>query len=105
MGDEEEENKNFEIKIMKGQDYFPKEEDEISGVLLDVPCTATGTCSHNPDILQHLLDIQHTLLLHTIDNILNNKNGGIIVYSTCSLLKEESEEQIKKILKLKSNNV
>lgn len=72
-------------------------------VLLDAPCSATGTLRRHPDVAWHrnqgdikrMAEIQKKLLNHTIDML---KSGGIIVYSVCSLQPEEGEQQIDKIL-------
>ena len=71
----------------------------MDAVLLDAPCTGIGMLAEKPDIklrvseknLQELVDIQKRLLDTVCDYV---KTGGILVYSTCSILKEENEEQI-----------
>lgn len=68
-------------------------------ILLDAPCSATGTIRRNPDTLHlkseqdiaRLMDIQTRLLDHAI-SILNP--GGTIIYCTCSLQKGEGEAQV-----------
>ncbi|MDD4520188.1 MAG: transcription antitermination factor NusB [Alphaproteobacteria bacterium] len=65
-------------------------------VLLDVPCSGTGTIRKNPELLLHLKEkdifrlqsLQKELLLKAISLL---KEGGRLVYSTCSLEKEEAE--------------
>jgi 16S rRNA (cytosine967-C5)-methyltransferase len=85
-----------------GITWIPKSNDTISGILLDVPCSATGTGSKRPDVmrrsheLQNLVKTQECLIKNCVENIL--QPGGILVYSTCSILKEESEDQIQKLL-------
>tara|TARA_B100000123_G_scaffold39190_1_gene25805 strand:- start:1767 stop:3113 length:1347 start_codon:yes stop_codon:yes gene_type:complete len=72
-------------------------------VLLDAPCSATGTIRRHPDILlrqndklmRSLLPIQ-TKLLNQADKLLNV--GGELIYCTCSLQPEEGEHQIKSFL-------
>ena len=72
-------------------------------VLLDAPCSATGTIRRHPDILlrqndklmRSLLPIQ-TRLLNQADKLLNV--GGELIYCTCSLQPEEGEHQIKSFL-------
>lgn len=69
-------------------------------VLLDVPCTGTGTLRRNPGIkwilteqmLSELLEKQKTILE---ENARFVKPGGTLLYATCSLLKEEGEDQMK----------
>jgi 16S rRNA (cytosine967-C5)-methyltransferase len=92
----------FKIAVCSGQEWFPGEQIDVNGVLVDVPCSATGTGSKRPDVLQkdcdlgNLLSTQKLLANHCADNIL--KPGGIMVYATCSLLREESEEQVLRLL-------
>ena len=71
----------------------------VDAVLLDAPCTATGTIRHQPDILhlkepkdqEKLAALQRRLLLNAVNML---KPGGILVYCTCSIQKAESEEQV-----------
>ena len=68
-------------------------------VLIDAPCTGTGTWRRNPDSRWNLkpTDIQELVALQK--SILDSakrlvKPGGTLVYATCSLLKEENENQV-----------
>lgn len=68
-------------------------------VLLDAPCTATGTIRRRPDIarlraredVMRLADLQEALLAHAVDLV---KPGGVLVYATCSLQPEEGPDRI-----------
>jgi len=72
-------------------------------ILLDAPCSGSGTFRTNPELkwrqnegfLHQNLVLQEKLLLSAI-NLL--KPSGILVYSTCSLYLEEGELQVLKIL-------
>ena len=72
-------------------------------ILLDAPCTGSGTFSTNPELkwrqnegfLHQNLVLQEKLLKSAI-NLL--KPSGILVYSTCSLYPEEGELQVLKVL-------
>lgn len=93
-----------DVIVSAGQDWTNKDGTNIAAVLVDVPCSATGTGNRRPDVLQKdttdlklLLEIQGILSNHCIDNILTV--GGIMVYATCSLLKCESEDQVEKLMK------
>ena len=73
-------------------------------ILLDAPCSATGVIRRHPDIkyLRKPADItklvhQQIELLHSLWPLL--KSGGILVYSTCSILAEENRQTVEKFLK------
>jgi 16S rRNA (cytosine967-C5)-methyltransferase len=74
----------------------------INGILLDAPCSATGVGSRQPDVLRkninlsELVTLQQELLVHSVENLL--PVGGILVYATCSLLRQEGEDQIEWLL-------
>jgi 16S rRNA (cytosine967-C5)-methyltransferase len=67
-------------------------------ILLDAPCSATGTIRRHPDLpvardgseMPGLLDLQARLLDHALGLL---RPGGRLVFATCSLLPEEGEEQ------------
>jgi 16S rRNA (cytosine967-C5)-methyltransferase len=75
----------------------------FDAVLLDAPCTATGTIRRNPDLpwnrqpgdLPKLVALQSRLLDRAAMLV---KPGGLLVYSTCSLEPEECERQIETLL-------
>lgn len=77
-------------------------------VLLDAPCSATGTLRRHPDLpyakdgseFGALIEQQSALLDHAISLI---PPGGQIVYCTCSLLPDEGEVQIEDALERHSN--
>lgn len=68
-------------------------------VLLDAPCSATGTLRRHPDVM-HLKgnkDINQLMGLQSrlLDNAANMvKSGGVLLYCTCSLQKSEGELQV-----------
>lgn len=79
----------------------------ISGaevILLDAPCTGTGTFARHPDgrwrlevgDLETLTGLQRRLLEAAADAL---APGGLLVYATCSLEPEENEEQVEVFLK------
>ena len=75
----------------------------VDGVLLDAPCTATGTIRHQPDVLRLKTPEDMAKLLGTQMRLLENvgavlKPGGILIYCTCSLQKAEGEECVDKFL-------
>lgn len=77
---------------------------KADAVLLDAPCTATGTARRHPDVLRlkepedvaRMTDLQERLLDRAARDLL--APGGTIVYAVCSLQPEEGEAQIEKFL-------
>ncbi len=72
-------------------------------VLLDAPCSGTGTIARHPDArwritpraLKHIVALQADLL-HSAAAIVNP--GGLLVYSTCSVEREENVGQVERFL-------
>ena len=91
-----------EIVVADGREWKPESDDRVDAVLLDAPCSATGVGSRRPDVLrkspdlQDITALQRELAIHAIDDLL--KDGGILIYATCSLLHSESEDQIRWLL-------
>ena len=75
----------------------------FDAILLDAPCSATGTLRRHPDVARHknpaeitkLAAVQARLLRAAIPML---KPGGTLVYCTCSLEPEEGIEQISALL-------
>lgn len=75
----------------------------FDAVLLDAPCSSTGTIRRHPDVpwlksesdFPALLKLQHALLEHAVSLV---KPGGLLVYCTCSLEPEENEHAIAALL-------
>ena len=68
-------------------------------ILVDAPCSGTGTLARNPEIKWRLREADLTELQHRQKAILENAlhalaSGGLLVYSTCSLEREENEDVI-----------
>lgn len=90
-----------DIKTVDVLEYEP--EQPFDAVLLDAPCSATGTIRRHPDILYlkdekqifELARLQREMLQKSIEFV---KPGGLLIYCTCSLEKEEGELQIERFL-------
>ncbi len=70
----------------------------FDAVLLDAPCTATGTCRRHPDVLHRIGPRQIAEMAELQAALLNRaagwvKPGGRLVYAVCSLEREECEAQ------------
>jgi len=82
-------------------DYTPAA--PFDAILLDAPCSATGTIRRHPDLpyakakleLNPLLNLQKDMLAEASGWL---KPGGELVYCTCSLFPEEGEEQVASFL-------
>jgi 16S rRNA (cytosine967-C5)-methyltransferase len=80
----------------------------LDAILLDAPCSATGTIRRHPDLphvrpeidLKPLLRLQQSLLQRAMGWL---KPGGHLVYSTCSLIPAEGERQIDTLLAASPN--
>ncbi|PPR79476.1 MAG: Ribosomal RNA small subunit methyltransferase B [Alphaproteobacteria bacterium MarineAlpha2_Bin1] len=76
---------------------------DISGILLDAPCSGTGTLRRNPDIIwsrkkrdiENLSRIQIKLLKHSLKIL---RPGGTLVYAVCSIEPEEGINIARKAL-------
>ncbi len=84
----------------KLSDYF-----SFDKILLDSPCSGSGTDNINQDsfskeLIDRLVKVQYDLLTKAIKIL---KHGGEMVYSTCSILMQENEEVLEKVLS--KNNV
>ncbi len=80
----------------------------FDAVLLDVPCSATGTIRRHPDILRlkraadiaKLAPLQFRMLENALRMV---KVGGLVVFCTCSLEPEEGVSQVTRLLKTNRN--
>lgn len=75
----------------------------FDGVLVDVPCSGLGLLRRKPDIRYHRTEEDFHTILPLQQQILENasqyvKPGGTLVYSTCTIVPEENEEQVKTFL-------
>lgn len=84
-------------------DAFALTDGGYDAVLLDAPCSATGTIRRHPDLpyakdgseFGALIAQQETLIDHALTLL---RPGGRLVYCTCSLLPDEGEVQVEEAL-------
>ena len=89
--------RNIETRAQDGRRF--KFEQKADRVLVDAPCSGTGVIFKRADLrsnreegdLARLTKIQRALLENAADLV---KDGGLLVYSTCSIEKEEGPEVI-----------
>jgi len=82
-------------------DWMP--DAKFDGVLLDAPCTSTGTIRRHPDILHIKRDTDIPVLAKLQAGLLRRAAdfvapGGTLIFCTCSLQPQEGVEQIEKFL-------
>lgn len=85
-------------------------EEVADKVLVDAPCSSDGTLAKNPDLRWRLMEsdvpklaqLQYELLKAAVKLV---KPGGYILYTTCSLLREENEDVVIKILEKEERKV
>jgi 16S rRNA (cytosine967-C5)-methyltransferase len=94
---------NVETRALDATEPLPFD-GEFDRVLVDAPCSGTGTLARHPEIrwrlrLEDLSDLrarQVALLRSGLDRV---KPGGRLVYSTCSLEAEENETVVREALR------
>jgi 16S rRNA (cytosine967-C5)-methyltransferase len=94
---------NLETRVIESSKTIKRLENAADRLLLDVPCSGLGVLKRNPDakwklspefienvkeLQQHIINDYSTML----------KSGGIMVYSTCSILPSENGKQVEKFL-------
>ena len=93
---------NVEVVTADAGSWRPQE--PAGYVLLDAPCSATGTLRRHPDVahlksatdVSRLQSLQAALLKNAFEMLMP---GGVLVYCTCSLQKAEGEQQVEAFLK------
>jgi 16S rRNA (cytosine967-C5)-methyltransferase len=98
---------NIQCLVLNGLKPLPLKEYSFDRVLVDAPCSGTGTLRHNPEIrwrisaddIDDLSSRQKQLLLNAAPVV---KLGGRLLYSTCSVEPEENESVVQAFLE---NNI
>lgn len=89
--------------LAPGDRWAKRRAGSFDRVLVDAPCTGTGTWRRNPDArlrtrpedLAELVAVQNEILARASELV---RPGGRLVYATCSLLPQENEEQMERFL-------
>ena len=97
-------NVTTQVITSENDSFLKRHRDSADWVLTDVPCSGSGTWRRNPDLkwrmsekdLEEILEKQTRILASAARLV---KVGGRLVYATCSLFKDENEEQIERLLK------
>lgn len=94
----------IETRLITSSKVYKRMKNTADQLLLDVPCSGLGTLRRNPDIkwkltaadLDRLRTLQHDLLERYFPLL---KANATMVYSVCSILPSEGEQQIQRFLK------
>ena len=94
----------LQAETVKGDLFDFRPETPLDGVLLDAPCSSTGTTRRHPDVLwtkgpedvEKLAALQARMLDHAVTLV---KPGGLIVFSNCSLDPLEGEDLVADLVK------
>ncbi|HLH12325.1 MAG TPA: RsmB/NOP family class I SAM-dependent RNA methyltransferase [Methylovirgula sp.] len=92
--------RNVQVRTpRRGADVVADLEGRCDLVLIDAPCTGTGTWRRNPDAKWRVRPGALAQRINEQDEILESakkfvRGGGLVLYVTCSLLREENEDRI-----------
>ena len=85
--------------VEPGDKWLKRRAGAFDRVLVDAPCTGTGTWRRNPDARLRLTETdlaelvpKQAMILDTAQTLV--RKGGRLIYATCSLLNEENDQQI-----------
>lgn len=93
----------IKTKVKDASIYDENLKEKFDKILLDVPCLGIGVIKRKPDIkwqrkvedIKEISEIQYNILENCSKYL---KEDGTLVYSTCSILKDENEDVINKFL-------
>lgn len=94
---------NIETKLIENENTIEQLKESADRLLLDVPCSGTGVIKRNPDtkwkmskeVLEKTKQLQYKILKDYSSML---KAGGLMVYSTCSVLPSENQFQVQRFL-------
>ena len=96
---------NIETKVIIADKTVESLSQKADRILLDVPCSGLGVLKRNPDAkwkltlesIERTKKIQQSIISEYSKML---KSGGLMVYSTCSLLPSENQEQVNTFLQV-----
>lgn len=98
---------NLETLKLDASKFNPEFENKFDCVLLDVPCSGLGVVSKKPDMLlkdepniTEIAELQYKILENNAKYL---QVGGTLIYSTCTITKEENENILNKFLNQHKN--
>ena len=101
---------NTQIHVLESENdaFIKRHKSTADRVLIDVPCSGSGTWRRNPDLkwrfnqkdLDEVCAVQKSIL-QSSSRLL--KVGGLLIYATCSIFRDENEAQIENFLQNNPN--
>ena len=89
---------NITARLQDASVFVPEWEEQMDAVLVDAPCSGLGIIRKKPDIryrdlkeTEALPELQKSILWNQARYV---KKGGVLLYSTCTLLPRENEEVV-----------
>ncbi len=94
---------NIDLRVIENTKAIKKLHNKADRVLIDAPCSGIGVLRRNPDskwklqpeFIDNIKQIQQEILQSYSKMV---KNGGKMVYATCSVLPSENQDQVKEFL-------
>ena len=93
---------NLTARVQDAAVFVPEWEDAMDAVIADVPCSGLGIIRKKPDIryknLKELEDLPELQLKILENQARYVKRGGLLLYSTCTVLRRENEDVVRAFL-------
>ncbi len=93
---------NITPRLQDATETVPQWVDAMDAVIADVPCSGLGIIRKKPDIryknLKEMEDLPALQLAILENQAKYVKKGGVLIYSTCTILKRENEDIVKAFL-------
>lgn len=94
---------NHEIKLIDKSGWQRNKKESFDRVVVDAPCTGTGTWRRNADArwrygVKDVVELQAKQLSILEDAAQMVKKGGRLIYMTCSIMKRENEDVVENFL-------
>ncbi len=96
---------NYSLKVADAREFLPSFAGLCDVVIADVPCSGLGVLGGKPDIKLNMSKEACAELAKIGLEILNNvcryvKIGGVLMFSTCTIHKQENEDNLRKFLQM-----
>ena len=93
---------NITARIQDAAEFVPQWEETVDAVIADVPCSGLGIIRKKPDIryknVEEMKDLPELQLKILENQSRYVKKGGLLLYSTCTVLRRENEDVVNAFL-------